>query len=80
VVNKADYSIPADGRVSVEVPQLERGCAVYLFGIVKVKESSPYDARAIHLNRGSRTIRELSVNDVAKLPVDAEGYHLVRGE
>ena len=80
VADKADYPIAADGRVTVEVPRLERGCATYLFGVVKVKDSSPYDVPAIHLNKDNRTIRKLSLNDVAKLPADEEGYHLVKVE
>ena len=72
--------MPADGRVVVNVPALERGSATYLFGLVKVKESSPYDVPAIHIRRGEHTIRKLSINDLAKLPVDEQGYRLVRIE
>jgi hypothetical protein len=80
VADKLDYPVAADGRVTVDVPQLDRGCATYLFGVVKVKDSSPYDARAIHLNKDNRTVRELSLNELAKLPLDGQGYHLVKVE
>src|SRR5512147_259827 len=43
VADKGSYPVAADGRVTVDVPQLERGCATYLFGVVKVKDGSPYD-------------------------------------
>lgn len=78
VAEKTDYTVPADGRVIVDVPHLERGCAMYLFGAVKVKDHSPYDVPAIHIKRGNHTIRKLSLNDLAKLPVDDEGYRLVK--
>ncbi len=80
VADKTDYPVRADGRVTVDVPRLERGCATYLFGVVKVKDGSPYNVPAIHLNKNNRTIRKLSLNDLAKLPVDEEGYHLVKVE
>lgn len=78
VADTTNYPIAADGRVIIDVPQLERGCATYLFGVVKVKDGSPYDLPAIHLNIDGRTIRKLSLNELAKLPVDEEGYHLVK--
>ncbi len=77
---RAGTPVPADGRVVVNVPALERGCATYLFGVVKVKESSPYDVPAIQVRRGEHTIRKLSINELAKLPVDEQGYRLVRVE
>jgi hypothetical protein len=80
VADNAGYQVPPDGRVTVDVPRLERGCSTYLFGVVKVKDASPYNVPAIHLNKGNRTIRKLSLNDLAKLPVDEEGYHLVKVE
>ena len=80
VADKLDYPVAADGRVTVGIPQLERGCAMYLFGVVKVKDSSPYDVRAIHLKKDNRTVRELSLKELAKLPVDEQGHHLVKVE
>lgn len=78
VANTTNYPVAADGRVTIDVPQLQRGCATYLFGVVKVKDGSPYNFPAIHLNISGRTIRKLSLNDLAKLPVDEQGYHLVK--
>lgn len=72
--------VPADGRVTIMVPALERGCATYLFGVLKIKDSSPCDVRAIHVNKGQRTIQKLSLNELAKLPVDESGYRLVKVE
>jgi hypothetical protein len=78
VADTTDYSVDGDGRALVNVPQLERGCATYLFGIVKVKDSSSEDVPAIHVQKDGRIIQKLSLNDLAKLPVDSEGYRLVR--
>lgn len=78
VAENTDFQVAPDGRVIVDVPQLERGCATYLFGVMKVKDSSSEDVPAIHLKKGGRTVRKLSLNDIAKLPVDDEGYHLVK--
>src|SRR5258708_6129349 len=44
VADNAPYSVPADGRVIVDVPQLARGCATYLLGM-KVSDGSPNDIR-----------------------------------
>jgi len=78
VADKTEYQVAADGRVTVDVPQLERGCATYLLGVVKVKDSPSEDVPAIHLKKDGRIVRKLSLNDIAKLPVDDEGYRLVK--
>ena len=75
-----DIAVPTDGRVVVYIPRLERGCATYLFGIVKVRDSSSYDIPAIQVRRGDRTVRKLSLNDLAKAPVDGNGYHILKIE
>jgi hypothetical protein len=79
VGDKAAVPILADGCITIHVPRLERGCAMYVLGI-KVKDGSPYEVRAIQLNRGNRTVRKLSLNDVAKLPVDDKGYRVLKAE
>ncbi len=76
----AGTPVPGDGRLVLNVPPLERGCATYLFGVVKVKESSAYDVPVIQVRRGEHTIRKFSINDLSKLPVDKQGYRLVRVE
>jgi hypothetical protein len=80
VADKSDYPVAADGRVVVDVPQLERGCATYLFCVVRVKDSSPYDVHAIQVKKHDRAVRKLSLNDLAKLAIDAEGYRVVKVE
>jgi hypothetical protein len=77
VAGEHQYFIPADGRITFEVPSLPRGCAVYLFGVVKVKDSTSEKVQAIHLLRDGKVVRKLSLTQLRGLPVDAEGNHLV---
>jgi hypothetical protein len=80
VADQTDYPVPDDGRVIVDIPRLERGCATYLFGAIKIKDSSPYDVPAIQVKKGNRTIGKWSLNDLAKVPLDSNGYHLLKTE
>lgn len=80
IADKSDYLVPTDGHITVNIPQFKRGCAMYLFGIVKVSDSSPYDFRIIHLINNNHTIQKLSLNDIARLPIDEQGYRLVKVE
>ena len=80
VANQESRTVSADGRVIVDVPRLERGCVTYLFGVVKVREESPYNVRAIGVYRGNQVVRKLSLNDIGKLPSDSEGYRIVKVE
>lgn len=77
IAEGSEYHVPSDGRVAVDVPRLERGCATYLFGVIKVKDSSPYDLPAIQLSKDGRTVKKLSLNDLTMLPVDERGYRIV---
>lgn len=72
------YPVPADGRVILNIPRLERGHASYLLGFIKTCESSPYNVRAIAVKMEKNIVRRLSLNDLAGMPVDAEGYRLIK--
>ena len=63
----------------VHVPSLPRGCKSYLIG-VKIADADAHNVRAIRLERNGRLIRKLSLNDLAKLKVDADGYHILKVE
>jgi hypothetical protein len=75
-----NYPVASDGRVSFEVPPLPRGCAVYLFGVVKVADHKSEDIRAIHILKGERVVHRLSLNQISKLPVGADKAHELRLE
>lgn len=67
----------ADGRVVFDVPRLPRGCDVYLFGVIKTSDGSPECNPAIHVLRGDKVLLRLSLQQLAQLPLDAEGYHIL---
>jgi len=73
-----DYSVGSDGLVRFDVPSLPRGCAVRLFGAVKIADSRSEDVRAIHLMKDNKIVRKLSLNDISKLPVDAHGVRVMK--
>jgi hypothetical protein len=71
-----NYSVPPNGRVQVQIPRLPSGDATYVLG-VKVASASSYDVPALQVNADGRAIRKLSLNDLSKLPVDEEGFHVL---
>jgi hypothetical protein len=77
VAEKANYPVPPDGRTTLEIPRLPSGCATYLLG-ARVAGESIYDAPAIRLKRDGRTVRKLSLDDLAKLPVDEQGFRVLK--
>jgi hypothetical protein len=77
VTDSQDFPLAADGRVIFNVPRLPRGDAVYLFGAVKIRDGKPEDVPAIHLMQDGKIVRNFSLTQLDKLPVDADGYHIV---
>ena len=76
-----DTTVPADGRVAVEVPIFSRQCRQYLFGFIKLTSERHIEReRVISVVQGGRVIRTLSAADIAELPTDAEGYHTLKIE
>lgn len=71
------FSPAADGRVTLNVPPLPRGCDVHLFGILKIEDGGPEHIPAIHVLRGEKVARKLSLASLRKLPEDGEGYHIL---
>jgi len=71
------YPVSSDGRVSFEVPSLPRGCAVYLFGLVKVADHRSEDVAAIHVVADGKVVRRLSLNQISKLPTNSESAHVL---
>jgi hypothetical protein len=77
-MNTKEYQVPADGRVTLDVPGSRRGCGVYLFNWIRVSSGyDPFGARTVDLSTASRPRRKLSFNELFRLPQDAEGYHLL---
>jgi hypothetical protein len=72
------YPVASDGRVSFEVPPLQSGCAVYLFGLVKVADHQSEDVPAIQVFRDGRLVRRLSLNQISKLPTGPDHSHVLK--
>ena len=77
VADEKSFPVAVDGRVTFDVPRLPRGCDTYLFGVVKIGDGSPENVPAIHVLRDGKIVRKLSLTKLGKLPVDAEGYHIL---
>jgi hypothetical protein len=69
--------VPATGRLVVDVPRLPRECSRYFLGI-KVSDGNPDARKAIHFLRDGKIVRKLSLADLARLPIDPEGWRIVR--
>jgi hypothetical protein len=73
-----DYRVPTDGRVTLDLPGSRDGCSVYLFDRIRIRSgASPFTAITIDVIGNGRIARQLSLKQMAALPVDAEGYHLL---
>jgi hypothetical protein len=57
---------------------LPRGCDVYFFNIKVGGAESPFDQKVIQVVQGVDIVKKLSLNDLTKLPIDSEGYRLLR--
>ena len=73
-----DYPVGEDGRVRFHVPTLGHGCTAYWVCRLKMYDHSPSAWRAIHVIRDERVIREYSLNQLARLPVDRDGYRVLK--
>ncbi len=77
-VNARAYQVPVDGRLILDIPASRRGCSVYLFDQIRVSKGyDPFAAKTVHLTTGGSS-RDLSFNELFKLPQDGEGYHLLK--
>lgn len=77
VAGSNDFPVALDGRVTIDVPTLPRGCDTYLFGFIKLNDGSPERVRAIHVLKDGKVVRKLSLEKLKSLPVDSEKYHLL---
>jgi hypothetical protein len=74
-----EFPVASDGRVTIDVPRLPRACSVYLFDRIKISGGvKPLTSKSIHLLDRGNLAAKLSLADIAKLPSDASGYHLLK--
>lgn len=74
----SDYPINSDGTVSFTVPQFRRGCSIYALGVIKVADGRPGRLRVVEVRNEKRAVRRLSLNQLANLPEDADGYRTIK--
>ncbi len=73
-----EYPVSEDGRVTLEVPSYRRGCDVYLFDRIPIhRGGDPAAAKTVEIVRGGKSLRKLSLTEIAALPTDSDGYHLL---
>jgi hypothetical protein len=80
VAEETIYPVLPDGRIVIHIPLLPSGCATYLLGVKVSDGASSYDVAAIQLKKDGQTIRKISLNNLAELPVDEQGYRLLKVE
>ena len=78
VTNCPDSPVGVDGRVVLEIPHLKRTSTVYVLGLLPVYQTSPYETAAICVKKGDQTVRKFSLNELKKLPLDDQGFHIVK--
>jgi hypothetical protein len=80
-VNASDseeFPVGSDGRVTIDVPRLPRTCSVYLFDRIRISRGvEPSRTKAIELLDNDNIAAKLSLGEIAKLPMDASGYHIL---
>jgi hypothetical protein len=76
-IHESAFPLDENGRANVAVPQFGMHCQLYLFGVLKVNDYSPYKTREIEVLTGDKVIKRLSLDQLSKLPTDDAGYHLV---
>jgi hypothetical protein len=72
-IDTTAYPVAPDGRVT-SVAVTHRGCAVYFLGIRIRKAPNPLKERVIAVTKVGAPVAQLSLNDLSKLPTDADGY------
>jgi hypothetical protein len=70
--------VPKDGRVEFDVPISSRASTIYVLGLPVYHHPLADQFRVITVVREERTIRKLSAREIGQLPVDADGYHILR--
>jgi hypothetical protein len=76
--NPIERAVPENGKVAFTVPPLYGACDVYLCGFIKTSDGSPEKISVIELRRSGKMIRKLSLAQISKLPMDQDGYKLLK--
>jgi len=77
--DSAEFPVSSDGRVTIDVPRLPRADSVYLFDRIRISGGvNPLTTKSIQLLDGGKIAARLSLAEIAKLPADLEGYHILK--
>jgi hypothetical protein len=77
--NGAEFPVASDGRVTIDVPHLPQACSVYLFDRIRISGGvKPLTTKSVQLLDGGKVVARLSLEEIAKLPFDASGYHSLK--
>jgi hypothetical protein len=75
----AEFPVYSDGRVTIDVPRLPRACGVYLFDRIRISGGvKPLTTKSVQLLDGGNIVARLSLAEIAKLPSDPSGYHILK--
>lgn len=73
-----EYRFDGEGRVTIDVPSEFGGCRA-MFGPIPLNRAvNPVAAKQFEILRRGRIVRKLSLEEIAKLPTDHDGYHLLK--
>lgn len=72
-----EFPVAQSGEVTIDVPRLPRSCSWVWFGLT-ISDGSPSSLKAIHVLRDGRVVRQLSLRQIERLPLDATGTRQVR--
>ena len=65
-------------RIVIDVPALAHGCTTYLFGVVKVADASSRNVPILRIMKNGKAKKTLSLSQLTSLPIDSDGYYVVR--
>lgn len=75
----AEFPVASDGRVTIDVPRLPRGCSVYLFDRIRISRGAkPLSTKSVEVLGSGKVVARLSLEEIAKLPSDDSGYHILK--
>ncbi len=79
VGHSMEYSVPADGRLTIGIPAYQRGCTRYLFNAIKVSDGvDPLKNWTLTVSSSTKAMRTLSLRQVSQLARDSEGFRLLK--
>jgi hypothetical protein len=76
-VRSEDLPVPPDGRLTLSIPPIQRGCTVHFLGIKVSDGYDPFKEWTIAIYADGKSLRRLSLTQLNKLPTDPDGYRLL---